>query len=117
MPRRVAALVLAFGCLGWGCSHPAESSNPHVVPLSQKSSLESQPIPTTLDEALDALERGGSGVFHARMRSDDESIAMGVQFEMGLPERWGLGYGSPLDTHLSSLGFRRPSEKRDAILR
>ena len=117
MTRRVRACLITVALFAHGCS-PAAIAPPPVVPLSQAASLTSQPIPKTLDEALDALGRGGSGLFHAGMRSDDENTAVGVAGGMGgWADHWGLGYGSPLDTHLSSLGIHRPWEQRDAILR
>src|SRR5687767_11448675 len=116
MTRRLAALVIALTSSGWGCAPPPNPALPVVVPLSQEWSLESQPIPKTLDEALDALERGGSGHFHAGMRSDDENTALSGDYYLRW-DPWGLGYGSPLQVHMESLGFRTPWEMREVILR
>ena len=91
-------------CLAWSSLRAQDSS---------------QPVPKTLAEAHEELERTLPAAELARidaMKSADEMIVYHRSLGMGLRNRWGLWRGGPLAAHMNALGFFHPDDMSSVIL-
>jgi hypothetical protein len=108
------ALVMGTGCAARGPSPP-----PHKPPADQHVwTLDRQPIPTTLEEAINALQRGLGKPTIARLRTAEEDIAITLVPTLGrwMQDHWGLATGGPLAQYFESLGLGRPDDMAAVIL-
>ena len=123
-PGRLAharLLVLLAGALLAGAGACAGSGRPAVeprVPPPQSWTLDRQPVPRTLDEALDALARGLDSGTIARLRVAEEDIAIRLVPTLGrwIAEHWRLWTGGPLFQHFAALGLERTDDMAAIIL-
>jgi hypothetical protein len=109
----ILALILS------GCAARAHDP-PLQVPAGEPSdwSLDRQPVPRTLDEALRALERGLGDRTIARLRIEEEDVAIRLVPTLGrwMQDHWGLASGGPLARHFERLGLDRPDDMAAVML-
>jgi hypothetical protein len=108
-----AVLAAAVACSGSGGRPPVE---PPAQP--QPWALDRQPVPRTLDDALDALARGLDSNTIARLRVAEEDIAIRLVPTLGrwIAEHWGLWNGGPLYHHFAAQGLARTDDMAAVIL-
>lgn len=110
-----AAFVLVWLVVGCGGN---DTQLPEVPSLSKPSTLASEPVPKTLEEALATLQRAGSGEFLAQMRNVDETTP--ILFHEGLGRwmrnHWGLWDHGPLYRDLERYGLHHPDDMSGVIL-
>jgi hypothetical protein len=80
--------------------------------------LDKQSIPHTLNEALDALQRGLGEPTIARLRIAEEDVAITLVPTLGrwMQVHWGLATGAPLAQYFESRGLERPDDMAAVIL-
>jgi hypothetical protein len=118
MLRRVQLLaVIWLSVLALACNREPDGRDlPDVVPPARASSLDIQPVPTTLEEAVQTLTRGvSSETFVYFRRSREEDIA-DARLGEWLAHRWGLTAGGPLADDLARRGMRTTDEMTAAVL-
>jgi hypothetical protein len=102
------------------CAARAPEPRPHIseAPPSSGWNLDTQPVPGTLDEALGALERGLGGETVARLRIEEEDIAISLVPTLGrwMQDHWGLATGGPLARFFENRGLDRPEDMAAVIL-
>jgi hypothetical protein len=110
-----AAAVLAGVVACVGSSRRPAVQDPAAP---QAWTLDRQPVPRTLDEALDALARGLDGGTIARLRVAEEDIAIRLVPTLGrwIAEHWGLWAGGPLYHHFAAQGLERTDDMAAVIL-
>jgi hypothetical protein len=88
------------------------------VPASACPGLDAQPVPHTLDEALDALERGLPRSFIDRLYASETDVTIDLQDTLGrwMRDRWGLWTSSPLAEHLRARGLDHADDMSGVIL-
>jgi hypothetical protein len=88
------------------------------VPASAFPDLEAQPVPATLDEAFDVLERGLPRDFINRLYASESDVTIELQDTLGrwMRQHWGLWTGSPLAEHLRAQGLDHPDDMSGVIL-
>src|SRR5580692_4602840 len=89
LPAGIASVSLLL--VGCGCD-VARTDLPQVVAPDRPDTLSTEPVPTTLDQALGALNRGLSGADFAAIRLLDEDDAVESTYRVALwvQGRWGL---------------------------
>ena len=109
-----AGIVLA-GCLACAGGSRAPAATP---PPPQSWTLDRQPVPRTLAEALDALVRGLDSGTLARLRVAEEDIAIRLVPTLGrwIAEHWGLWTRGPLFRHFAARGLERTDDMAAVIL-
>jgi hypothetical protein len=117
---KIATAAMLGVCL-LGCRPPEPvtvTELPRVPSLPAPSTLAGEPVPKTLGEALDTLERAAPGSFLAAMRRDDESVPISYHHGLGtwIRNNWGLWQRGPLYQDLARHGFGHPDEMSAAIL-
>lgn len=77
-----------------------------------------EPIPATLDEAIDRLFGNLSPEEHSMIASTDKcAIRLHTSVGMGLRNEWGLWSGSPLKTHFEeTFGLHHADDMSSMIL-
>ncbi len=116
--RSAAAGLLVLGL--FGCARQNTGANtPEVVSPSRPDTLDTQPVPASAREALDALSAGLSGSdFQCMLLFDeDQAVALVYRVELWIREHWGLSTDGPLKHDLVSAGLERPADMSDAVLR
>ena len=104
------------------CDSRTTTSNlPEVISPSRPWTLSTQPVPTTLTQALDALSRGLSGAqVHALQQANErDAVRIGSsEHDVGpwIQSHWGLPANDLLFGELSRLGLRDPNDISDAVL-
>ena len=90
---------------------------PSVVSPLRLSTLGRAPIPTTLNESLDTLDRGSSGALFLKMRDGDESVSRELRVTLGpwIWHEW-LRDRTPLYQKMETLGLKDPGGILDLIL-
>ena len=80
--------------------------------------LDTQPVPHTLEEALRALEQGLGDRTIARLRIEEEDIAIRLVPTLGhwMEAHWGLATGGPLAQHFQGLGLESPDDMAAVML-
>ena len=114
-------LVLLAGAMLAGAAACAGTNGRPAVAspaAPQAWTLDRQPVPRTLDEALDALARGLDGGTIARLRVAEEDIAIRLVPMLGrwIAEHWGLWTGGPLFHHFAARGLERTDDMAAVIL-
>jgi hypothetical protein len=110
----VPLVMVAFtaACASRAPLQPSASREPSAW------SLDRQPVPHTLEEALQALAQGlGDGTI-AQLRVDEEDIAIRLVPTLGrwMQDRWGLATGGPLAQYFQQRGLDRPDDMAAVIL-
>ena len=113
---RILVWHLVAGMAGACASREA----PRPLPPNVRSAwaLDKQPIPGTLDEALEALQRGLGEPTIARLRIAEEDIAITLVPTLGrwMQEHWGLATGGPLAQYFEARGLDHPDDMAAVIL-
>ena len=113
---RILVWLLIAGMAGACASREA----PRPLPPQVRSAwaLDKQPIPGTLDEALEALQRGLGEPTIARLRIAEEDIAITLVPTLGrwMQEHWGLATGGPLAQYFEARGLEYPDDMAAVIL-
>ena len=104
-----------------GMAAACASRNAPRPPVTREPSawtLDKQSIPRTLDEALDALQRGLGEQTIARLRIAEEDVAITLVPTLGrwMQEHWGLATGGPLAEYFEARGLERPDDMAAVIL-
>jgi hypothetical protein len=122
IPIRLVSITLP--CLLIACGNQAPAGNlPHVAAPSRPDTLATETVPATLDQALDALDRGLSGGdFQAmQLSGEDEAVAFFYRGHrsgrVGWQSPWNLVRDGPLRRELSRSGFQHPDDMSEAVLR
>jgi hypothetical protein len=102
---------LALAGMAGACAS-REAPRPLPPPAPSAWALDKQPIPGTLDEALDALQRGLGEPTIARLRIAEEDIAITLVPTLGrwMQEHWGLATGGPLAQYFEARGLAHPDD-------
>ena len=115
--RLVVAGILALTAIGCAArTHDTPSKPPS--PPSSAWTLDRQPVPRTLEEALVALQHGlGDGTI-ARLRTAEEDIAIRLVPTLGrwMQDHWGLATDGALARYFQQLGLERPDDMAAVIL-
>jgi hypothetical protein len=113
---RILVWLLVAGMAGACASR--EAPRPLPPPAPSAWALDKQPIPGTLDEALDALQRGLGEPTIARLRIAEEDIAITLVPTLGrwMQEHWGLATGGPLAQYFEARGLDHPDDMAAVIL-
>jgi hypothetical protein len=102
------------------CAARAPEHGPETAPAMPSTTwnLDGQPVPRTLDEALETLERGLGDETIARLRIEEEDVAIRLMPTLGrwMQNRWGLATGGPLARFFEGLGLDRPDDMAAVIL-
>ena len=95
-----------------------EPPRPQVARGSFAWALDEEPIPRTLEEALDALQRGLGEPTIARLRIAEEDVAITLVPTLGrwMQEHWGLALGGPLAQYFEARGLEHPDDMAAVIL-
>ncbi len=103
---------MAAACASRNAPHPPVTREPSAWTLDEQS------IPRTLDEALDALQRGLGEQTIARLRIAEEDVAITLVPTLGrwMQEHWGLATGGPLAEYFEARGLERPDDMAAVIL-
>ena len=113
---RILVSLLVAGMAGACASREA----PRPLPPQVRSAwaLDKQPIPGTLDEALEALQRGLGEPTIARLRIAEEDIAITLVPTLGrwMQAHWGLATGGPLAQYFEARGLEYPDDMAAVIL-
>ena len=113
---RILVWLLVAGMAGACASREA----PRPLPPQVRSAwaLDKQPIPGTLDEALEALQRGLGEPTIARLRIAEEDIAITLVPTLGrwMQAHWGLATGGPLAQYFEARGLEYPDDMAAVIL-
>ena len=113
---RILVWLLVAGIAGACASREA----PRPLPPQVRSAwaLDKQPIPGTLDEALEALQRGLGEPTIARLRIAEEDIAITLVPTLGrwMQAHWGLATGGPLAQYFEARGLEYPDDMAAVIL-
>jgi hypothetical protein len=102
------------------CGNQAPAANqPRVVALSRPNTLATEAVPATVDQALEALDRGLSGIEFQTMQRlpEDDAATSYFGIEEGIQSRWGLSGDGALRRELARSGFQHPADMSEAILR
>jgi hypothetical protein len=110
LPLVIAATAAA--CTARATPHAATPPDPSPW------NLDTQPVPRTLDEALRALEQGLGERTIARLRIEEEDIAIRLVPTLGhwMEAHWGLATDGPLAQHFQHLGLEAPDDMAAVIL-
>jgi hypothetical protein len=108
---------LALAGMAGACAS-RETPRPLPPPAPSAWALDKQPTPGTLDEALDALQRGLGEPTIARLRIAEEDIAITLVPTLGrwMQEHWGLATGGPLAQYFEARGLDHPDDMAAVIL-
>ena len=102
------------------CAARAPEHVPETAPAMRSTTwnLDGQPVPRTLNEALQTLERGLGAETIARLRMEEEDVAITLVPTLGrwMQDRWGLATGGPLARFFEDLGLDRPDDMAAVIL-
>jgi hypothetical protein len=113
---RILVWFLVAGMAGACASREA----PRPLPPQVRSAwaLDKQPIPGTLDEALEALQHGLGEPTIARLRIAEEDIAITLVPTLGrwMQAHWGLATGGPLAQYFEARGLDYPDDMAAVIL-
>ncbi len=111
----VASLsLLLAACSGIA---PAEQL-PQVIGTFRPNTLAAEPIPDTLDTAIETLNRGLSGVdMHAmQVLSEEDAVTFVYRGGQWLRRHWLDSRDGGLQSELTSAGFDNPDDMADAAL-
>jgi hypothetical protein len=113
---RILVWLLVAGMAGACASREARRPLPPQVRSAW--ALDKQPIPGTLDEALEALQRGLGEPTIARLRIAEEDIAITLVPTLGrwMQAHWGLATGGPLAQYFEARGLEYPDDMAAVIL-
>lgn len=113
--RSLVWLVVAGMSVSCGLREPPR---PPVARGPSAWTLDKQPIPQTLDEALEALRRGLGEPTIARLRIAEEDVAITLVPTLGrwMQAHWGLATGGPLAQYFEARGLERPDDMAAVIL-
>ena len=113
---RILVWLLVAGMAGACASR--EAAGPLPPQVRSAWALDKQPIPGTLDEALEALQRGLGEPTIARLRIAEEDIAITLVPTLGrwMQAHWGLATGGPLAQYFEARGLEYPDDMAAVIL-
>jgi uncharacterized protein DUF6794 len=116
--RAGLAVLVTLASALIACSQPDCKELPEVVSLSRLSTLDKEPVPTTLQDALNALDRGLSGEEFRffQLSSEHDVIQAHGGLDRWIQEHWGLIGHGPLYQELASRGLQTPQDMSDAIV-
>jgi hypothetical protein len=98
------------------CGPPTDL--PRVPPLLRSETLAAEPVPGTLEEAFEALDRGlSSGDLLKMWRSDEDAVVESFYGPSRWRFPWNLSRDGPLRRELSRAGFQHPDDMVEALLR
>jgi hypothetical protein len=122
-PRARRCLVLTFAALGIGaCGQgvrvPPAADPALRPPVADYPALERAPVPATLDEALDTLQRELPRDAIEALYASETDVTIELHETLGrwMRDRWGLWTGGPLADHLRALGLDHPDDMSGVIL-
>ncbi len=104
---RFCTLVIAAAS-AIGCGSAETVSLPTPVPPFRESTLQTEPIPQTLDQALDVLDRASSGQVYLHVWNGTEKATLDLHESVGrwIRNNWGLNqHESGLYRDLSQRGL------------
>jgi hypothetical protein len=95
-----------------------EAPGPPAAGARSAWALDKEPIPRSLEEALEALQRGLGEPTIARLRIAEEDVAITLVPTLGrwMQEHWGLATGGPLAQYFEARGLDRPDDMAAVIL-
>jgi hypothetical protein len=102
-----------------GCSTDiADAELPEVPSPSTPSTLDQAPVPKTLEDALQTLERAGPADFLIQIREGDEDVVGSFHSGLGtwMRNNWGLWQKGPLYHDLARHGLQHPDDMSGVIL-
>ena len=113
---RILVWLLVAGMAGACASR--EAPRPLLPQVRSAWALDKQPIPRTLEEALEALQRGLGEPTIARLRIAEEDIAITLVPTLGrwMQAHWGLATGGPLAQYFEARGLEYPDDMAAVIL-
>ena len=113
---RILVWLLVAGMAGACASR--EAPRPLRPQVRSAWALDKQAIPRTLDEALEALQRGLGEPTIARLRIAEEDIAITLVPTLGrwMQAHWGLATGGPLAQYFEARGLEYPDDMAAVIL-
>jgi hypothetical protein len=116
--RYVVRFALATVLMAMFVACDTASDLPEVIAPLKPSTLDREPDPRTLEEALDTLDRASPGTLLIKMRSSDESIADDLHEGLGrwIRNEWGLFDEAPLYRDLERRGLKSPEDMSGLIL-
>jgi uncharacterized protein DUF6794 len=104
----------------FACAARAPEHSPQTLPAPPSFgwTLDHQPVPHTLDEALATLERGLGREIVARLRIEEEDVAIRLVPTLGrwMQDHWALATGGPLARSFEDRGLERPDDMAAVIL-
>jgi hypothetical protein len=113
-------ILLSFVLAGIAVACASSRDAPRAPVGRERSvwALDKGPIPRTLDEALDTLQRGLGEPTIARLRIAEEDVAITLVPTLGrwMQEHWGLATGGPLAQYFEARGLERPDDMAAVIL-
>jgi hypothetical protein len=121
----IAACASALTIVALAVSAPAcaarrtgDAASPSPAGPSSGWNLDQQPVPRTLDEALETLERGLGAQTIARLRIEEEDVAIRLVPTLGrwMQDRWDLATGGALARWFEHRGLDRPDDMAAVIL-
>lgn len=112
----MAVVVVAVTAAACAAREPSRSAP--VAPEPSAWNLDRQPVPRTVDEALDALQRGLGDRNIARLRIAEEDVAITLVSTLGrwMQDHWGLATGGPLAQYFEAHGLDHPDDMAAVIL-
>jgi hypothetical protein len=120
----LGVLLAASALPGCGRAHVpgsvpgAPARAPEPTRPAEYAALAAQPIPRTLGDALEALERSLPRETIQALYASETDVTLELQDTLGrfLREHWGLWTGGPLADHLRGLGLDHPDDMSGVIL-
>jgi hypothetical protein len=115
----LALVLVGVTVLACAARRPAAVTTAHPSsPPSSGRTLDRQPVPRTLDEALETLERGLGAEAIAQLRIEEEDVAIRLVPTLGrwMQEHWGLATAGSLARWFEDRGLDRPDDMAAVIL-
>ena len=114
---RVMAAVV-FASTAAACAAREAPRAAHVAREPSVWRLDREPVPRTVDEALDALQRGLGENNIARLRIAEEDVAITLVPTLGrwMQDHWGLTTGGPLAQYFEAVENREHNVEDDEIV-
>jgi hypothetical protein len=114
----LALVLVSVTVLACGARRPAGATAHAPSTPSSDRTLDRQPVPRTLDEALETLERGLGAEAIAQLRIEEEDVAIRLVPTLGrwMQEHWGLATAGSLARWFEDRGLDRPDDMAAVIL-
>ena len=111
-----APVAVSLAC---GTARETPADLPAVKPSFETSTLAQEPVPQSLTEALDTLDRASSGALLLKMRNGEEEVSGELHDGLGLWIRnnWSLYDKGALYQDLARQGLRYPDDMSNLVLK